>query len=193
MASIRQEHDLASGKFIALRKLEYVDRRGVTRFWESADRVNGSPRLSSRPAAVLIIARIVPDDELLLIRQFRPPAGKFMIEFPAGLVDPGEDIETTAHRELYEETGYQGKFLFATNSGFSSPGLTGESVAICAIEIDGKNYPEIPENHQEECEDIEVFRVPVDQLEQFVRLQEEAGCGVDSKLHTFIAMRKLGW
>ena len=71
--------------------------------------------------------------------------------------------------------------------------MTGESVAICAIEIDGKNYPEIPENHQEECEDIEVFRVPVDQLEEFVRLQEEAGCGVDSKLHTFIAMRKLGW
>ena len=192
MASIRQEHDLASGKFIALRKLEYVDRRGVTRFWESADRVNGSPRSSSRPAAVLIIAKIVPDDELLLIRQFRPPAGKFMIEFPAGLVDPGEDIETTAHRELYEETGYQGKFLFATNSGFSSPGLTGESVAICAIEIDGKNYPEIPENHQEECEDIEVLRVPAAQLEEFISEQERNGCGVDSKLYTFLAMKRLG-
>ena len=190
MASIRQEHDLASGKFIALRKLEYVDRRGVTRFWESADRVNGSPRSSSRPAAVLIIAKIVPDDELLLIRQFRPPAGKFMIEFPAGLVDPGEDIETTAHRELYEETGYQGKFLFATNSGFSSPGLTGESVAICAIEIDGKNYPEIPENHQEECENIEVFRVKISELEAFVRQMEAENCGIDSKIYTVLAFQK---
>lgn len=193
MSIIRCEHDMASGKFIALRKLEYVDRRGITRCWESADRVNGTPRSSSRPSAVLIIARIVPDDELLLIRQFRPPAGKMMIEFPAGLVDPGEDIETTAHRELYEETGYQGRFLFATSPGYSSPGLTGESVALCAMEIDGKNYPEIPENHQEECEDIEVFRVPITQLADFVAEQERSGCGVDSKLHTFIAMQKLGW
>ena len=193
MASIRQEHDLASGKFIALRKLEYVDRRGVTRFWESADRVNGSPRLSSRPAAVLIIARIVPDDELLLIRQFRPPAGKFMIEFPAGLVDPGEDIETTAHRELYEETGYQGKFLFSTAPGYSSPGLTGEAVALAVMEIDGEKYPVAPENHQEECEDIEVFRVAVGKLAEFIAGQEAAGCGVDSKLHTFLAMKQLGF
>ena len=121
MGVIRQEHDMASGKFIALRKLEYVDRRGNLRCWESADRVNGTPRRSTLPSAVLIIARIVPDDELILVRQFRPPAGKLMIEFPAGLVDPGEDIETTAHRELYEETGYQGRFLFATPAGYSSP------------------------------------------------------------------------
>ena len=193
MGVIRQEHDMASGKFIALRKLEYVDRRGVVRSWESADRVNGTPRSSNRPSAVLIIARIVPDNELLLVRQFRPPAGKLMIEFPAGLIDPGEDIETTAHRELYEETGYQGKFLFATEPGYSSPGLTGESVALCAMEINGNNYPEIPENHQEECEDIEVFRVPVSKLADFVAEQERSGCGVDSKLHTFITMQKLGW
>jgi 8-oxo-dGTP pyrophosphatase MutT (NUDIX family) len=193
MGVIRQEHDMASGRFIALRKLEYVDRRGVLRSWESADRVNGTPRSSNRPSAVLIIARIVPDNELLLVRQFRPPAGKLMVEFPAGLIDPGEDIETTAHRELYEETGYQGRFLFATEPGYSSPGLTGESVALCAMEIDGNNYPEIPENHQEECEDIEVFRVPISKLADFVAEQERSGCGVDSKLHTLIAMQKLGW
>lgn len=193
MGVIRQEHDMASGRFIALRKLEYVDRRGVLRSWESADRVNGTPRSSNRPSAVLIIARIVPDNELLLVRQFRPPAGKLMVEFPAGLIDPGEDIETTAHRELYEETGYQGRFLFATEPGYSSPGLTGESVALCAMEIDGNNYPEIPENHQEECEDIEVFRVPISKLADFIAEQERSGCGVDSKLHTFIAMQKLGW
>ena len=193
MGVIRQEHDMASGKFIALRKLEYVDRRGNLRSWESADRVNGTPRNSDRPSAVLIIARIVPDNELLLVRQFRPPAGKYMIEFPAGLIDPGEDIETTAHRELYEETGYQGKFLFASRAGYSSPGLTGEAVALCAMEINGENYPEIPENHQEECEDIEVFRVPIAKLDEFIEAQERAGCGVDSKLHTVLAMRKLGW
>lgn len=193
MASIRNEIDISCGKFIALRKLEYVDRRGVTRFWESADRVNGTPRGGAQPSAVLIVAKIVPDNELILVKQFRPPAGKFMIEFPAGLVDEGESIETTAHRELYEETGYQGRFLYATSAGYSSPGLTGEAVAIGVMEIDGSCYPSPPENHQEECEDIEVFRVPADELEKFIAEQEAAGCGVDSKLHTFIAMKHLGW
>jgi hypothetical protein len=61
------------------------------------------------------------------------------------------------------------------------------------MEIDGNNYPEIPENHQEECEDIEVFRVPISKLADFIAEQERSGCGVDSKLHTFIAMQKLGW
>ena len=193
MSHIRNEIDMHCGRFIALRKLEYIDRRGIARSWESADRVNGSPRGGSQPSAVLIIARIVPDDEILLVRQFRPPAGKYMIEFPAGLVDPGEDIETTAHRELYEETGYQGKFLFATSPGYSSPGLTGEAVALCVMEIDGGKYPVTPENHQEECEDIEVFRVAVSELAGFLAGQEAAGCGVDSKLHTFLAMKQLGF
>lgn len=193
MSIIRNETDMHCGKFIALRKLEYVDRRGIARSWESADRVNGSPRGGRQPSAVLIIARIVPDDEIVLVKQFRPPAGKYMIEFPAGLVDPGEDIETTAHRELYEETGYQGKFLFSTAPGYSSPGLTGEAVALCVMEIDGGKYPAAPENHQEECEDIEVFRVAVGKLAEFIAEQEAAGCGVDSKLHTYLAMKQLGF
>ena len=193
MSIIRNETDMHCGKFIALRKLEYVDRRGIARSWESADRINGSPRGGSQPSAVLIIARIVPDDEIILVKQFRPPAGKYMIEFPAGLVDPGEDIETTAHRELYEETGYQGKFLFSTAPGYSSPGLTGEAVALAVMEIDGEKYPVAPENHQEECEDIEVFRVAVGKLAEFIAGQEAAGCGVDSKLHTFLAMKQLGF
>ena len=91
MGVIRQEHDMASGKFIALRKLEYVDRRGVVRSWESADRVNGTPRSSNRPSAVLIIARIVPDNELLLVRQFRYPYGEVVTEIPAGKREPGEE------------------------------------------------------------------------------------------------------
>ena len=193
MPEIRNESTIATGKYIALNKLEYVDRRGTERCWESADRVNGTPRGSDIPSAVLIIARIVPDDEIILVRQFRPPAGKLMIEFPAGLVDPGEDIETTAHRELYEETGYQGKFLFATSAGYSSPGLTGEAVALCVMEINGADYSEVPQNHQEECEDIEVFRVPISKLADFIAEQEVQNCGVDSKIYTFLALKQLGW
>jgi ADP-ribose pyrophosphatase len=49
--------------------------------------------------------------ELLLEKQFRAPAGKIVVEFPAGLVDEGETAEEAALRELKEETGYTGEVV----------------------------------------------------------------------------------
>ena len=186
---------ISEGRFLVCKKVYYTDDKGVERNWEAVDRRKLPGTLPGSSNAVVIVAKIVPDDEIVLVRQFRPPAGKLMVEFPAGLIDPGESAVTTAVRELYEETGFTGRVTSEFPGSYSSPGMTGESIILVTMEIDGSAYPDgfLPENHQEECEDIEVFRVPVDQLEQFVRLQEEAGCGVDSKLHTFIAMRKLGW
>ena len=43
---------------------------------------------------------------VVLERQFRYPMGRAMVEFPAGKLDPGEDILACAQRELLEETGY---------------------------------------------------------------------------------------
>lgn len=47
--------------------------------------------------------------EIILQKQYRPPADKVMIEVPAGLIDEGETTEEAAVRELKEETGYVGK------------------------------------------------------------------------------------
>ena len=83
---------LGEGRFLVLRELEYDNGSGP-RLWEACDR-NGTG------SAAFILARIVPDDEILLVRQFRPPAGRLMLEFPAGLIDPGETAEQTAVREI---------------------------------------------------------------------------------------------
>lgn len=61
------------------------------------------------PGAVMIVPLI--DDgsgvlRVVLERQFRYPVGQVMIEFPAGKLDPGEDTQHCAQRELMEETGY---------------------------------------------------------------------------------------
>ncbi len=62
------------------------------------------------PGAVVIIP-ILPNGEILLIKQFRYPMGMTMIELPAGKLDPGEDHRQSAERELEEETGYRAATL----------------------------------------------------------------------------------
>ena len=54
-------------------------------------------------SAVLPVTR---EGDVLLIRQFRPPIRRLLVEIPAGLLDvDGEDALTCAARELFEETG----------------------------------------------------------------------------------------
>lgn len=57
------------------------------------------------PGAVVILP-LFDDGRVLLERQFRYPLGRVFTEFPAGKIDPGEDILACAKRELQEETGY---------------------------------------------------------------------------------------
>jgi len=61
------------------------------------------------PGAVMIIPLLQQGDavRVVLERQYRYPVRQVMIEFPAGKLDPGEDVWSCAMRELREETGYR--------------------------------------------------------------------------------------
>ena len=53
-----------------------------------------------------VLLAITDEKKIVMVRQYRKPAGKVMFEVPAGKIDPGEKPEVTAARELKEETGY---------------------------------------------------------------------------------------
>ena len=79
------------------------------------------------PGAVAIVA-VTPERELVMVRQYRYAAGRFLLEIPAGTLEPGEKPEDTARRELREETGYTAESLRSLGSFFSAPGFSDEVI-----------------------------------------------------------------
>ena len=60
------------------------------------------------PGAVMMVP-LLDDRTVILVRQFRYPVGRHLIEIPAGKMEPGEEPLDTARRELIEECGYEAK------------------------------------------------------------------------------------
>jgi ADP-ribose pyrophosphatase len=65
-----------------------------------------APREYLRHPGAVMVVPLLDDGRLVLERQYRYPLRRTFIEFPAGKIDPGEDILACAQRELREETGY---------------------------------------------------------------------------------------
>jgi 8-oxo-dGDP phosphatase len=110
------------------------------------------------PGAVAVVA-IDDADRVLMIRQYRHPAGAVFWELPAGLRDvAGEPLLETAQRELLEESGYRATDWRVLTDFFSSPGITNERLRVFLAR--------------------NVSLVPADERE-YVRQHEEAYLTVD--------------
>ena len=76
-------------------------------------------------------AAIVPMREngaVLLVRQYRHSVGGYILEIPAGKLDPGEDPRDCAARELEEETGFRASSLVSLITFLTTPGFTDEVI-----------------------------------------------------------------
>jgi ADP-ribose pyrophosphatase len=84
------------------------------------------------------------DPNILLIRQYRHAAGQFLLELPAGRIEPGEKLIPAAKRELIEETGYRAKKWSKHIKYFASPGFLTEAMNILLAEdlTQGQAAPE---------------------------------------------------
>jgi len=125
--------------------------------WEYATRNTQRP-------AVGIVA-LTDEGKVVVVEQFRPPVAQSVIELPAGLVGDvvgaeDEALVEAAKRELLEETGHTAKEWTELGSGFSSPGLTDESIVLFLARGLEKTGP----GGGDASEDIKVHEIPVGEV-----------------------------
>ncbi len=77
------------------------------------------------PESVVIIP-VLDDGRLVLLKQYRGAVDQWLYELPAGTLEPGEEPEACAARELREETGYEAGRLELLASYYVSPGYSTE-------------------------------------------------------------------
>ncbi len=99
------------------------------------------------------------DPGILLIRQYRHAAGKFMLELPAGRIEPGEKLIPAGKRELIEETGYRARRWSRHTNYYASPGFLTETMTILLAED-----LTLGEAQPEEDEKIEVCMTPLSEV-----------------------------
>ena len=97
------------GHFITRYDIEYETEDGVEKIYEMISRnknIGTYDELHGDKAdAVVLIMTDMKGEKILINREFRMASGMWVMNSPAGLIDPGEDPETAAARELHEETG----------------------------------------------------------------------------------------
>lgn len=114
--------------------------------------------------AVHVIA-LTPDDEVLLVRQFRAGSGLDSLEIPGGLVDPGEDPCTAGARELLEETGHAGDPPEFLSTVWSNPSLLTSRISTIVI----RNARQVAEPDPDHNEELSIERAPVKEIPRLIR------------------------
>lgn len=120
-----------------------------------------------RPDAAIIFP-LTQEDEVILVRQYRPPLERMELGLPAGLVEEGEKPEAAARRELLEETGYSGGEWEPLGSLASSPSLKDNWAYLFLARGVERSAPPDPDEH----ELVETVRVPVEELRGLIRSGE---------------------
>ena len=144
-------------------------RRGK---WEYASR-------SRNIGAVVILAEY--EGRVILVEQPRVAPDCRCIELPAGLVgdeDPDATVESTAVKELEEETGFTADRIELLGEFYSSPGMLSEGFTL----VRAHGIRKVGEGGGDHSEDIQVHLVPRAEVQNFIEQKRAEGLGVDAKL-----------
>ncbi|WP_211745111.1 NUDIX hydrolase [Paenibacillus sp. Marseille-Q4541] len=122
----------------------------------------GTREIIRHPGAVAVLA--VRGDRMLVVDQYRQALGRTELEIPAGKLDPGEDPEEAAKRELREETGFRAGSLKPLPAFYTSPGFADEVIYLYMAD-------ELKEGEMELDEDefLEVSEITLDEAYAFIK------------------------
>lgn len=108
---------------------------------------------------------ITPNNEVVMIRQYRHGTGEITLEIPGGLIDPGDDPPGAAKRELMEETGYKASEIKSLGSVHPNPAfLNNECFTFLAKDVVNSGPQDMDEK-----EDIEVQLIPIDDIPKLIK------------------------
>lgn len=157
------EETVWTGKYIVTK------RRGP---WEYVGRARGI-------GAAVILA--IDDGHVLLVEQWRVPLQRRCLELPAGLVGDeteGEDVATSAARELEEETGWRANRIEIVGEFASSPGMVSETFTL----VTAHGLTKIGDGGGVAGEEIIVHHVALLDVAAFVASKRSEGVAIDVKL-----------
>ncbi len=175
MDRIHKVTQVTENRFLNLYDLDVVNRNGSRQPYYVASRAKNTGELKlttgeNRPDGVIIYALYgEQQDRVVLVRQYRYTIGTYIYEFPAGLIDEGEDFHAAGIRELKEETGLEFHPIevdpIYSKPYFTTIGMTDES---CAA-VYGRAYGTVSTAGQEESEDIEVVLADREEILRILR------------------------
>jgi ADP-ribose pyrophosphatase len=124
-------------------------------------------------------------DNIILVRQFRHPVDRFLLEIPAGGIDPGEEPLDSVRRELQEEIGHFPRRIDKLGGFYSVPGY-GTEYLHCFLATDlvpGRLVAE-------DTEDIELVRISPDEIPQLITSGEICDAKSIAALLMFLFIRQ---
>ena len=113
------------------------------------------------------ICAVTPENEVLLVKQFRKPVEKPLLEIPAGKLEKDEEREEAAKRELEEETGYIAKDLQYVTDMYGSPGFSNEKLTIYFAD-----NLEVGEMNLDDDEFVEVHKFSIEEVRKALQNAE---------------------
>lgn len=131
---------------------------------DTVESVNGeSTREIVEHSGGAVVLPLLPNKNVVMIRQFRKPIERDVLEIPAGKIEQGESPEETAFRELQEETGYMANNMTLLTKMYPSVGYSEELLYIyLATDL------EPGETDFDENEDIDTYSYHIDDLYEMV-------------------------
>lgn len=160
------ELDSSQAKWVGLRKIDFIDQTGTPRSWESATRKTTSKSGVDAVAIGNVLLHPSKPPSTMLVIQYRPPIGKYTVEWPAGLIDEHESPQEAAIREMKEETGYEGQIDNIGPPVASDPGMTNSTIQLVMMTVQLRPNEEMPQQRLDDGELIQRVTVPLSELYQ---------------------------